>query len=69
MLALVDRDLVSRRCPATAGRRRVAEIVVSSHSEFACAKFEAASQSGYENICRHPARARILRVGVRYGPE
>src|SRR6476661_6356633 len=37
--------------------------------ELACAKVDAGSESGHENICSHPARARILRVGVRYGPE
>ena len=35
--------------------------------EFACAKLEAGSKSRYENICRHPARAGILHIGVR-GP-
>ncbi len=47
---------------------RVAEIVVSSHSELACAKFDAGSQSGHENISRHRARARILRIGICQRP-
>jgi len=55
-------------CRAVALRRRmanqVAEIVVSSHSELACAKFDAGSQSEHENISRRRARTRILRIRI-----
>ena len=37
--------------------------------EFACAKFEAGSQSEHENICKHRAGAHILRVGICSRPE
>src|ERR1051326_5040268 len=37
--------------------------------EFACAEFEAGSQSEHENIHRHHVGARFWRVGFCKGPE
>jgi hypothetical protein len=41
-------------------------VVFSSanNSKLACTKLQAGAQSVHENICRHRARARILRIGI-----
>lgn len=41
-------------------------VVFSSanNSKLACTKLQAGAESVHENICRHRARARILRIGI-----
>src|SRR5580765_5093372 len=41
-------------------------VVFSSanNSKLACTKLQEGAQSVHENICRHRARARILRIGI-----